>query len=231
MTSRPRAAALILALIVTVLPAASGAMATATFPPENAAGGRLQLLHKVESTSPVWVDERDDEHGLLRLAAIARSLGHVALSLQRTDLSQVAQPGGVWEWPLPGMPEVVKHLDLPDQPWLPGHRGIDLAGLITAPVLAVEAGTVTYSGSIAGVGIVSVTHDSGIRSTYQPVTDRITRGARVRAGDQIGSLGGFGSHCLVRACLHLGAVRGERDYLDPLLFLHAWELSLLPHAE
>src|SRR5699024_6544347 len=98
-----------------------------------------------------------------------------------------------------------------------------------APVRAVADGTVTYSGSIAGIGIVSVTHADGIRSTYQPVTEQIEEGQQVSGGDRLGYLGAVGSHCLLRTCLHLGAVRGEDDYLDPLLFLQLWELTLLPH--
>ncbi|NLG23447.1 MAG: M23 family metallopeptidase, partial [Actinomycetales bacterium] len=140
------------------------------------------------------------------------------------------QSGGSWQWPLPGHPAVVRHFDPPEQRWLPGHRGIDLAGHTYSPVLAVAVGTVTYSGSIAGVGIVSVTHPDGIRSTYQPVIDRsVSQGDRVRAGDQLGLLGIWGGHCALRACLHLGAVRGQ-TYLDPLLFLQPWELTLLPHG-
>lgn len=135
-----------------------------------------------------------------------------------------------WQWPLRGSPEVVKHFDPPEQRWLPGHRGIDLAGMAYTPVLAVADGTVSYSGSIAGIGIVSVTHPDGIRSTYQPVIERIEEGESVSAGDRIGDLGAVGSHCLVRTCLHLGAVRGKDHYVDPLLFLQPWELSLLPHT-
>jgi murein DD-endopeptidase MepM/ murein hydrolase activator NlpD len=174
--------------------------------------------------------DRDDEAGPLSLAALVRAVGNAALSFRGSGIFATAAPHGVWQWPFAGQPRVVKHFDPPDRPWLPGHRGIDLAGLVTSPVLAVDAGTVTYSGSIAGVGIVSVTHGDGIRSTYQPVSDRISRGAQVRAGDRIGQLGEFGSHCLLRACLHLGAVRGDRDYVNPLLFLQGWELSLLPHG-
>ncbi len=135
---------------------------------------------------------------------------------------------GAWQWPLPGTPEVVRAFDPPEHPWLPGHRGIDLAGLSYAPVLAVADGVVTHSGSIAGVGTVSITHPSGIRSTYQPLIERVPEGTRLTAGEQIGQLGVLGSHCLLRSCLHLGAVRGS-DYLDPLLLLQSWQLTLLPH--
>lgn len=168
----------------------------------------------------------------LHLAQLAQVDAAVAELQPQTGARADAQrkPVGPWQWPLPGQPRVVKHFDPPDQAWLRGHRGIDLAGITTSPVLAVAVGTVTYSGSIAGVGIVSVTHESGIRSTYQPVTDRISTGEQVRGGDQLGLLGDFGSHCLLRTCLHLGAVWGKRDYVDPLLFLQPWEISLLPHG-
>lgn len=139
-------------------------------------------------------------------------------------------PRAHWQWPLSGPHEVVKPFDPPEERWLPGHRGVDLAGYTYAPVRAVAEGTVTYSGSIAGIGIVSVTHPDGIRSTYQPVTERIEEGQQVSGGERLGYLGAIGSHCLLRTCLHLGAVRGEDDYLDPLLFLQPWELTLLPHA-
>ncbi|WP_114906151.1 M23 family metallopeptidase [Ornithinimicrobium murale] len=173
-------------------------------------------------------------HGLTRAAS------HLVMETVRVEeaavhgtvgrgASQAVEPRGSWQWPLPGQPEVVNTFDPPEERWLPGHRGVDLAGFTYAPVLAVADGTVSYSGRIAGVGIVSVTHPSGVRSTYQPVTERIEQGQPVSAGDRLGLLGVLGSHCLPRTCLHLGAVRGKDDYLDPLLFLQAWELTLLPH--
>lgn len=133
----------------------------------------------------------------------------------------------VWAWPLAGQPEVVHAFDPPAQRWLAGHRGIDLAGVRGEPVLAVDDGVVAYSGTVAGVGIVSVDHASGLRSTYQPVSDRVARGHRVAEGDRLGRLD-TGGHCLVRDCLHLGARRGQDRYVDPTPLLLPVELSLLP---
>ena len=133
----------------------------------------------------------------------------------------------LWQWPLAGAPVVVRGFDPPEQRWLAGHRGIDLAGVAGEPVLAVEDGVVAYSGTIAGVGVVSVDHASGLRSTYQPVTDRVRRGARVARGDVLGRLG-TGGHCLLADCLHLGARRGRHHYVDPTPLLRPLELSLLP---
>lgn len=135
----------------------------------------------------------------------------------------------LWGWPLAGRPEIVRGFDPPPKRWLPGHRGIDLAGVAGEQVLAVEEGVVTFSGQIAGVGMVSVTHASGLRSTYQPVTDRVARGARVGRGDRLGVLD-VGGHCLLTDCLHLGAVRGRDAYVDPTPLLLGVDLALMPVA-
>ncbi|MDQ3382226.1 MAG: M23 family metallopeptidase [Actinomycetota bacterium] len=142
-----------------------------------------------------------------------------------------ATPDGRWVWPLDGRPAVVHPFDPPEERWLPGHRGVDLAGAVGEPVQAVDTGTVSYSGVIDGVGIVTVKHEGGLRSTYQPVDHRAAKGTPVAQGEQIGVLDGSGGHCLLRTCLHLGAISGLDTYLDPLLFLQEWQLSLLPLEE
>lgn len=169
--------------------------------------------------------DRAEGHALTSAGAAAASFVRELVAAR-----QDGAPRGVWDWPLPGIPPVVHDFDPPDRPWLPGHRGIDLAGTAGSSVRAVAGGTVTYSGTIAGVGIVTVAHADGVRSTYQPVQSSRTAGEQVRQGDALGSLGDVGSHCAPQTCLHLGAVRGE-VYLDPLLFLEPWEVSLLPHDQ
>ncbi|WP_162802742.1 M23 family metallopeptidase [Ornithinimicrobium avium] len=132
-----------------------------------------------------------------------------------------------WGWPLAGHPAVVRRFDPPQERWSAGHRGIDLAGLVGEPVLSVDAGVVAFSGVVAGVGVVSVDHASGLRSTYQPVTDRVARGTRLGRGDRLGALD-EGGHCVLRDCLHLGARRGRHHYVDPEPLLRPVTLSLLP---
>ncbi len=213
---------MLLAMLVSLVITWTGGVAAVSDPQTE----RDDAVHDVVSTFTTVMESLH----LARLAQVDAAVAESQLEAG-TWANAERQPVGSWQWPLPGQPRVVKHFDPPDQAWLRGHRGIDLAGITTSRVLAVADGTVTYSGSIAGVGIVSVTHESGIRSTYQPVTDRISKGEQVRVGDQLGLLGGFGSHCLLRTCLHLGAVWGKRDYVDPLLFLQHWEISLLPHGD
>jgi hypothetical protein len=76
-------------------------------------------------------------------------------------------------------------------------------------------GTVSFSGRIAGRGVVVVSH-GGTRTTYEPVHGSLAVGTQVVAGQTVGSLELFGSHCLPRACLHWGLLEGSRHYLDPL---------------
>jgi murein DD-endopeptidase MepM/ murein hydrolase activator NlpD len=107
---------------------------------------------------------------------------------------------------------------------------VDLAGSPGQEVLAVEAGTVTHVGRIAGRGTVTVLHSSGIRSTYEPVDPAVSSGSPVARGAPLGRLEGSGSHCAPADCLHLGALRGE-VYLDPMVFLVGGQrVRLLPLA-
>lgn len=136
-----------------------------------------------------------------------------------------ALPG--WQWPLRPVPNQVVHdFDPPAEPWLPGHRGVDLAGHAGEPVHAAGAGVVSFVGSIAGVGVVSVT-SGALRTTYQPVRATVHRGDQVASGDVLGRLALAGSHCVPDACLHWGLLRGEA-YLDPLALLGLEQVRLYP---
>jgi murein DD-endopeptidase MepM/ murein hydrolase activator NlpD len=136
-----------------------------------------------------------------------------------------ALPG--WQWPLRPIPNQIVHdFAPPAEPWLPGHRGVDLAGHVGEPVRAAGSGVVSFAGSIAGIGVVSVA-SGPLRTTYQPVRPTVHRGDQVASGDVIGRLTLPGSHCLPAACLHWGLLRGQ-DYLDPLALLGLEEVRLLP---
>jgi murein DD-endopeptidase MepM/ murein hydrolase activator NlpD len=129
-------------------------------------------------------------------------------------------------WPLTPRPEVVRGFELPAKPWLPGHRGVDLAGQPGQPVLAATPGTITYAGPLAGRGVITITYGAR-RTTYEPVVPEVRVGATVRTGSVIGRLSAAGSHCLPRACLHWGLLQG-RQYLNPLSLLPNRPVRLLP---
>ncbi|MGW6277497.1 peptidoglycan DD-metalloendopeptidase family protein [Kribbella sp. NPDC055071] len=129
-------------------------------------------------------------------------------------------------WPLQPRPEVVRGFELPAKPWLPGHRGVDLAGAPGQPVLAATAGTITYAGALAGRGVVTVATGPR-RTTYEPVVPTVTVGTAVTVGSVIGHLSAAGSHCRPRTCLHWGLVQG-RQYLNPLTLIPNRPIRLLP---
>ena len=91
---------------------------------------------------------------------------------------------------------------------------------------AALAGVVSFAGSIAGRGVVVVDHGD-TRTTYEPVIPGVEVGDAVAAGARIGVLALPGSHCLPRACLHWGWLRGA-TYLDPLRLVGAGPVRLLP---
>lgn len=126
---------------------------------------------------------------------------------------------------LPLAGPVVRRFDPPDQPWLPGHRGVDLLGVDGAGVAAAMAGRVVFSGTVVGRGVVVVSHGE-LRTTYLPVRPLVPVGRNVAAGEVIGELQG-GHACLGGTCLHWGLKRGE-EYLDPLGLFDAGPVRLLP---
>ena len=91
---------------------------------------------------------------------------------------------------------------------------------------AATGGRVTYAGSLAGRGVVVVSHGT-TRTTYEPVEAGVKRGSVVPAGAVIGTLQTFGSHCAPGVCLHWGLIEGE-TYLDPLTLVGAGPVRLLP---
>lgn len=137
-------------------------------------------------------------------------------------------PGSAYRWPLgPAPPAVARPFDPPPEPWLSGHRGVDLAAEPGTPVRAAAAGVIRYAGQLAGRGVVSIAHVGGLRTTYEPVVPRVSVGDSVAAGAVIGILAAGHRGCRSAACLHWGLRRGE-TYLDPLTLLGLGRVRLLP---
>jgi murein DD-endopeptidase MepM/ murein hydrolase activator NlpD len=157
------------------------------------------------------------------------SLLTVALPMIVTLLPPSVAPGppAGWGWPLPPPHHVVRGFDPPLQPWLAGHRGVDLAGTVGEPVRAAGSGVIAFAGEIAHVPVISIEHPDGLRTTYLPVATRRQVGDQVARGEQVGHLVLVGSHCAPAACLHWGLKHGP-DYLDPLALLRLNPVRLLP---
>ena len=118
--------------------------------------------------------------------------------------------------PVPGA--VVRGFDPPRTQYAAGHRGVDLAVTPGEPVLADADGTVSYSGTLAGRGIVVLVHPDGVRTEFEPVKPAVHRGDAVSRGEVVATVSGVHDRCAPNRCLHWGARRGN-VYLDPLLLL------------
>ena len=153
------------------------------------------------------------------LAALVTGAYPVAVSAApTTPAPRVVVGAAGWQWPLDPAPAVVHAFHAPPTPWSAGHRGVDLATHVSAVVLAAGGGQVTFVGSVAGRGVVVVTHPGGLRTSYEPVMGTSGVGASVRVGQPIGLVQAVPGHCAPLVCLHWGLRRGEA-YLDPLSLL------------
>ena len=136
-----------------------------------------------------------------------------------------AETDPVGQWPLRPSQEVVRDFAPPSSPWGAGHRGVDLAGRPGQPVHPALPGTVSFVGSIAGRGVVTVDHGT-TRTTYEPVRASVKKGEEMDAGEVVGTVEATGSHCGV-TCVHWGLRRVDA-YLDPLSLLPPWLLRRGP---
>jgi murein DD-endopeptidase MepM/ murein hydrolase activator NlpD len=133
-------------------------------------------------------------------------------------------------WPLQPA-QVTRGFDAPAPDWQRGHRGVDLAGEPGQPVYAAAPGTVVYAGVLAGRPVVSVEHDGGLRTSYEPVQAVVRAGQRVGAESALGRLVAGHPGCPAPACLHWGAMWGPAQharYVDPLGLLADTPVRLKP---
>ncbi|WP_245873519.1 D-alanyl-D-alanine carboxypeptidase family protein [Brevibacterium ihuae] len=134
-----------------------------------------------------------------------------------------------WFTPVPGF-TVVRPFDKPDRNWESGHRGIDVGALPGEEVRAPQAGTVRFSGSVAGRPVLSLEIEGHVVS-FEPVESELRAGDPVFAGQPVGTVADP-SHC-EDGCIHVGVWQTgrEKDYLNPASFFAADATILLPEAQ
>ncbi|MFJ5861488.1 M23 family metallopeptidase [Pseudarthrobacter sp. NPDC092439] len=136
-----------------------------------------------------------------------------------------AGTGPAWQWPLQPRPPVLRNFDPPPQPWLSGHRGVDLGAAgdgvkVTSPA----DGTISFVGTVVDRPVLTVDHGNGLRSSFEPVESTLAKGTSVQAGQAVGIL--RNGHCGTRPCVHWG-VRQDGDYVNPLKFVMDLRPSVL----
>jgi murein DD-endopeptidase MepM/ murein hydrolase activator NlpD len=109
---------------------------------------------------------------------------------------------------------VIRGFDPPDTPFGAGHRGIDIAVAPGTPILAPEAGTVSFAGRVGGELFVTIVHGGGLSSTYSWISAAAVRkGDVVSRGQTIGATG-TGHPGASVPHLHFG-VKLDGEYVDP----------------
>lgn len=135
-------------------------------------------------------------------------------------------PPPVWAWPTEGPQVILRDFQAPPTPWGAGHRGLDLhatGSTLRAPL----SGVISFSGDVAGRGVLTITGPKGERVSLEPVATDLSPGDFVTKGEPIATL--QGGHC-AELCLHLGLRIGER-YRSPRAELGVLQRAvLLPRA-
>lgn len=117
---------------------------------------------------------------------------------------------------------VVRPYVAPETTYTSGHRGVDLAG--GGPSVAAPAdGVVRYSGFVVDRPLLSIEHEGGVLTSYEPVETSLRAGDTVRRGDVIGTA--VPGHCS-ETCVHFG-VRVQGEYRSPLPWLTGMERAVL----
>lgn len=119
-----------------------------------------------------------------------------------------------WDWPTGTPVPVARAFDPPEQPWLPGHRGVDLDVEVGSEVRAPADGVVVFAGTVVDRGVVSVGHGF-LRSSFEPVTPLVATGEPVARGQVVATVGQGHSP----GVLHWGVRTGPDAYVDPLRLL------------
>jgi murein DD-endopeptidase MepM/ murein hydrolase activator NlpD len=125
------------------------------------------------------------------------------------------RPGATHAAPLYG--EFVRPYDAPDDdPFAPGHRGIDIAAPAGSPVHASAGGRVSFAGNVAGNRSVTIEHPDGVRTSYSFLgTIAAKKDQSLEQGQVVGTIGPGHPNQGLPPHVHLSARRGEL-YFDPL---------------
>lgn len=139
------------------------------------------------------------------------------------------RPGAHHAVPLHG--DLLRPYDAPENPYAPGHRGVDVGARRGALVRASAPGVVSFAGSVVGNDTVTVDHGEGLRTSYSYLDEiLVSRGDHLERGDPLGTVGDGHPDGDLPPHVHLSA-RRDGVYLDPLeLYVgtsHADLLSLV----
>ena len=162
--------------------------------------------------------------GRIEWAAVAAV---VLVSILLPGRSAAADPAyGTYAWPVVG--PVLRGFEAPQDPYGPGHRGIDIGAPFGTDLVAAQDGTVAFAGWVAGSLFVSIEHDDGVRTTYSWLSGLIIEKGDVVTRGQIIGQTGQGHPGSLTPHLHFGARVGD-TYIDPMLLLEPGSFAGVIH--
>ena len=132
---------------------------------------------------------------------------------------------GAWTWPARG--DVVQPFSFdPAHPYAAGyHRGIDIADVLGATVVAPATGAVTFAGTVPSSGkSITITTPDGYAVTLTHLGALLVgAGAAVSEGDPVATIGPSGDPEATVPYVHLGIriAADEQGYVDPIGLLPA----------
>ncbi|MBW3089104.1 M23 family metallopeptidase [Bifidobacterium sp. 82T24] len=124
-------------------------------------------------------------------------------------------------------PVVTRSFDNPSQPWMPGHRGVDLSTVKNQRLIAPEDGRIAFAGTVATKHVVTIEHDAGIITTYEPAVSDLPPGSAVVQGQRFATVRGGSDHC-GESCVHWGMKTGRTTYMDPEHAVNPQRIVLKP---
>lgn len=132
-----------------------------------------------------------------------------------------------WRWPIDPPRVIARPFIAPATPYSAGHRGLDLRSDAGAVVYAPADGVVHFSGVVVDRPVISIEHQGGLISSFEPVASMLAAGTLVHRGEAIGHILGApqSGHCGA-PCLHFG-VRLHGQYVSPLNYLGGIPRSVL----
>lgn len=156
------------------------------------------------------MSNRNQDQRTCDLNAHTRDMMRALLAALISGVLIPPAPPAVWDWPTEGPHVILRDFQAPATPWGPGHRGLDLQASGTT-VVAPLGGVVSFSGDVAGRGVLTITGPQGWKVSLEPVNSELEAGDWVGKGEPIAEL--QSGHC-PELCLHLG-LRINDSYRSP----------------
>lgn len=153
-------------------------------------------------------------------ALLALAIAACLLTQQQVAYAYVSPTTGT-EYP----GAILRPFDKPAENWHSGHRGVDLDAQLGQIIYSAGGGTVAFAGKVAGTPVISIDHEPGVRTSYQPIHSFVKTGDSVYEGQPIGYLApstdGYPG-------LHWGLLTGKDQYENPLSLLDKPVIRLKP---